>query len=122
MMRTWSDWPMPSAVQLDTVSTHATVISQNGGESSEIYEIGDFPGWLAKLYKTTPSAGRVQALDQLITLPQKMNDQDMLLVDTSIAWPVSRITDGDRTVGIVLAKAPDNFWLFEVNRDAAFAR
>jgi hypothetical protein len=109
-VRTWSDRPFPAEVPASDVDVRSAVIAENRGESSVIYEIGGHQGWLAKRYKRSLSSERQQAIDEIITLPGKMTDHDRGIVDETVAWPVARITEGPETVGVILAKAPDQFF------------
>jgi hypothetical protein len=109
-VRTWSDSPFPRTVQLCDVEGHdaSAVIARDNGESSVIHEAPGHPGWLVKRYKSSARVGHI-ALDDLIELPRRMSPDDLALVDRSVAWPVSRVVDGYRTVGTIIARADDGF-------------
>ncbi|MEU5988738.1 hypothetical protein ABZ806_07150 [Spirillospora sp. NPDC047418] len=109
-MRTWSDSPFPRLVRSGDVEGYdaATVVARDNGESSVIHEAPGHPGWLVKRYKPAARIGHI-ALDDLIELPGQMSAGDLALVDRSIAWPVSRVVDGYRTVGTLMARADDAF-------------
>jgi hypothetical protein len=109
-MRTWSDSPFSRIVDLADVQDRGEVIAEYNGESRIIYEIEGHPGWLAKLYIHSISAERARELEDLIALPARMNDSDRELIDSSVAWPVAQIVDGDSTVGVIIAKASDEFF------------
>lgn len=109
-MRTWSGSPFPRTVRLCDVEGHdaSAVIARDNGESSVIHEAPGHPGWLVKRYKPSARIGHI-ALDDLIELPRRMSPEDLALVDRSVAWPVSRVVDGYRTVGTIMARADDGF-------------
>ncbi|QKG21694.1 hypothetical protein [Actinomadura verrucosospora] len=109
-MRNWSDSPFPRRVALSAVGAYAddAVVARDNGESSVIYEAPGHPGWLVKRYK--PQARVEQArLGALIELPASMPPDDLRLVDRSVAWPVAQVVDGYRTVGAIMARAPEEF-------------
>lgn len=109
-MKTWSGHPFAPTVAASDVAAIASIVAEHRGESSIIYEIGGYPGWLVKRYKTAPSDRRQGELDELIRLPGTMSGEDRRLVDETIAWPVARIVDGSITQGVIIAKAPEHFF------------
>lgn len=108
-MRTWSDSPFPPVVDLAGVP-QGRVLGTQQGESRIVYEIGAHPGWVAKIYKHPLSDAAAADLQRLVYLPTLLSQQEQDLVDSSIAWPVSRITEGGAVVGVVMAKAPETFF------------
>jgi hypothetical protein len=108
-MRAWSGSPFEPVTPLAEVAARGAVISVENGESEVVYECADQPGWLVKLYKPGFPREPIDVLDGLITLPAAMPRADLDLVDSSVCWPVSRVVDGSRTAGVVLAKAPAEF-------------
>jgi tRNA pseudouridine-54 N-methylase len=114
-MRTWSDSPFDRTVPLSKVEhyTEDAVIARDNGESSVIYEVPGFDGWLVKRYKQQTKIDQ-RVLSRLIELPETMSAAERILVDRGIAWPVARVVDGYRTVGTIMAKAePKFFWDFK---------
>jgi hypothetical protein len=109
-VKTWSDNPFPVKVPVSVVGIKATIIAEHRGESSVIYEIGGHKGWLAKRYKMPLSSARQDDLIRLIELPGNISDNDRAIVDEAVAWPVSRIVEESRTVGVIIAKAPKQFF------------
>jgi len=109
-VKTWSDNPFPATVPASDVAERAIVVAENRGESSVIYEIGGHPGWLAKRYKRPPRPERQEELARLIALPAAMAETDRTIVDTAVAWPVARIVDGTSTLGVIIGKAPAEFF------------
>ncbi|WP_283136910.1 hypothetical protein [Rhizohabitans arisaemae] len=105
-MTTWSDSPFPRLVDGRRVPVPARVLAEERGEARYVYRIGDRPGWLAKIYKDPLSVFAAEQLRLLIEAPGLMTDRDRALVDRSTAWPVARIQENDRTVGIVMAESP----------------
>ncbi len=77
-----------------------------GGESHGVREITGHSGWVAKLYKAPLPAADTERLGRLIALPNILADDERALLDRSMAWPVSRITDPDGTVGVIMARIP----------------
>jgi hypothetical protein len=108
-MKTWSGSPFEAVTKLAEVKARGAVISAENGESVLIYESAEQPGWLVKLYKPGFPREPVDVLDRLIAVPAGLPAADLALVDSSICWPVTRVVDGTRTVGVVLAKAPAEF-------------
>ncbi|MEW2631151.1 hypothetical protein AB0903_05710 [Streptomyces sp. NPDC048389] len=108
-MRTWSDSPFRSRVEIGDVP-QGTVIARDNGESRLVYEIAGHPGWLAKIYKQPVGAARASDLQRLVYLPTGMSQDDQALVDRSLCWPTTRVYDGRDLVGVVMAKAPDPFY------------
>lgn len=109
-MKSWSGRPFGATVAAEVVAGKSNIVSPGGGESKEVYEIADYPGWLVKLYKESPAVGEVDALERLISLPGGMSPDELAMVDKSMAWPVSRVVDDVGTVGVVMAKAPEPFY------------
>ncbi|MEV0560402.1 hypothetical protein [Dactylosporangium sp. NPDC050588] len=83
---------------------------QGGGQSEGVWRIPARPGLLFKRYTWDAAAALdIAAMDRLIAQPAALQDAtDRTLVAQSTAWPVSRVTDGDRTVGVVMPEAPDD--------------
>ena len=109
-MRSWSDSPFAQVVDVGEVEERGEIIGEHGGEARIIYQVKQHPRWLAKLYHRSVSQERARELADLIALPAKMNDADLALVDSAVAWPVAQIVDNGRTVGVIVAKAPDEFY------------
>ncbi|MFC4591229.1 hypothetical protein [Sphaerisporangium corydalis] len=108
-LKTWSDSPFEAVTPLAEVAARGVVIAEENGESQVLYESAEHPGWLVKLYRPGLATEPVQVLDRLIALPAEMPPADLALVDRSLCWPVSRVMDGERAAGVVLAKAPPEF-------------
>ncbi|MFJ3303709.1 hypothetical protein ACIPSA_11375 [Streptomyces sp. NPDC086549] len=108
-VRTWSDSPFRTTVERGAVRS-AKVLATDNGESTQVYEIADHPGWLAKLYRRPLTDAAAHTLQRLVYLPTTMSEHDRSVVDTRISWPVARICDGPHVVGVVMAKAPERFY------------
>lgn len=109
-MKTWSDSPFRPVVGPDEVP-EGRVLSEDDGESKQVHEIAGRPGWLAKLYKNPLPESSAATLQRLVYLPTVMSRRDQAVVDSCVAWPVARIVDGGRVLGVVMAKAPDHFFV-----------
>ncbi|MFD4601513.1 hypothetical protein ACFWPQ_26200 [Streptomyces sp. NPDC058464] len=109
-MRTWSDHPFPDDVPLSSVELAGENLG-GGGQAHTVDRLADRPGWVAKLYKSPMAPAEAATLRRLVALPRSMTQADLGTLDRSAAWPVSRITDGDRTVGVVMAEAPSRFYV-----------
>jgi hypothetical protein len=109
-MRTWSDSPFPDDIPLSSVKLSGENLG-GGGQAHAVERLSDHPGWVAKLYKSPMSTREAVTLGRLIELPHSMTEADLGTLDRSAAWPVSRITEGDRTVGVVMAGAPSRFYV-----------
>jgi hypothetical protein len=97
-------------VNIAEVQDRGTIIAEHSGESRIIYEIIGRPRWLVKLYIYRLSAERARELEDLIVLPARMNDTDRALIDSTVAWPVAQVVDNGSTVGVIIAKASDQFF------------
>lgn len=82
-----------------------------GGESTGVREVVGHPGWVAKLYKEPLEHDEADTLARLIELPGEMTWADMRLVDRHCAWPVARITDRGETVGVIMPRIPEPFYV-----------
>lgn len=107
-MRTWTDRPFAPVVPLSAMP-EGNVLAEGKGESIKVYEIAGNTDWLAKLYRRSLSAPEEARLDFLIAMPASMPPADVDLVDRGMGWPVARITESGRSVGVVMAKAPERF-------------
>jgi hypothetical protein len=110
-MRAWSDRPFDRVTPLAEVAAATAEVAGENGESTAIYECAGYPGWLVKRYKPGFPEESPDVLDRLIELPGAMNERDRAVVDESICWPVSRVVSGEATVGVLLAKAPAEFFV-----------
>jgi hypothetical protein len=110
-MKSWSDWPYAGEVALDQVARQGRSLGMNGGDAHVVYEIADHPGWVAKLYKQSMLSLEADNLRKLIELPGSMSGSDLARVDSCTAWPTARILENGATVGVVMAKAPDYFFV-----------
>ncbi|MFQ3558678.1 hypothetical protein QZN11_18005 [Streptomyces gramineus] len=109
-MRTWSDNPFPDDIPLSSVKLAGDNLGA-GGQAHTVERLADHPGWVAKLYKSPMGPQEAVTLGRLVKLPRSMTEADRGALDRGAAWPVSRITDGSRTVGVVMAEAPARFYV-----------
>ncbi|MEV5844069.1 hypothetical protein AB0M32_19100 [Streptomyces sp. NPDC051985] len=109
-MKTWSDNPFPDDIPLSSVKLAGENLG-GGGQAHTVERLSDRPGWVAKLYKSPMAPAQAATLGRLVALPHSMTEADRGALDRGAAWPVSRITDGDRTVGVVMAEAPSRFYV-----------
>jgi hypothetical protein len=110
-MRAWSDRPFDGEVSIDRVVRDGPPLANDGGESRIVHEIAGYPGWVAKLYKRALSRAEAEALASLIELPESMGEGDRSRVDRCTAWPTARIVSYGSTAGVVMAKAPVQFFV-----------
>jgi hypothetical protein len=110
-MKSWSDRPFAGEVAKDQVARKGRSLGMNGGDAHVVYEIADHPGWVAKLYKQSMLSLEADSLRKLVELPGSMSGSDLARVDSCTAWPTARILDNGVTVGVVMAKAPDDFFV-----------
>jgi hypothetical protein len=85
-------------------------LSSGTGQSRKVCTLANHPGWLIKEYWSEMPASEVERLDRLIGLPASMGPPERALVETSTSWPVARVVDGPRTVGVCLPTAPASFF------------
>ncbi|MFI7465701.1 hypothetical protein [Nonomuraea sp. NPDC049646] len=108
-MRAWSDSPFEAVTPIAEVAERGAVLAAENGESEIVYECAAHPGWLVKLYRPGHTPGAAGVLERLIALPAGMPAADRALIDRSVSWPVTRVVDGGRTAGVVIARAPAEF-------------
>jgi hypothetical protein len=84
-------------------------LSANNGESLRVCRVPSHPGWIYKEYRAALSDADIKRLDRLIALPSTMTPADRALVEAHASWPVSRVVDGRRSVGVLIPIAPDSF-------------
>lgn len=79
-----------------------------GGQCRGVWRVPECSGALFKWYddQTAADAGD-DRLDALIAERTRLTVAERRLVHRHTAWPVSRVTDGGRTVGVVLPAAPE---------------
>ncbi|TYK52521.1 hypothetical protein [Actinomadura decatromicini] len=109
-MRAWSDRPFEPVTELAEVAAAGARIAGENGQSTAVYESADHPGWLVKRYKPGFPEEPPDVLDRLIALPGAMTPADLAVVDAATCWPVSRVVSDGVTVGVVVAKAPAEFF------------
>ncbi|MFI0480849.1 hypothetical protein [Actinomadura sp. 9N215] len=109
-MRAWSDRPFAPVTQLAEVAAAGARIAGENGQSTAVYESAAHPGWLVKRYKPGFPDEPPEVLDRLIGLPATMTPGELAVVDAATCWPVSRVVSGAATVGVILAKAPAEFF------------
>ncbi|QKW38284.1 hypothetical protein HUT06_33320 [Actinomadura sp. NAK00032] len=110
-MRAWSDRPFAPVTQLPDVAAEGARVAGENGQSAMVYECAAHPGWLVKRYKPGFPEEPPEVLDRLIALPAAMSPAERAVVDAATCWPVSRVESGGRTVGVVIAKAPAEFFV-----------
>src|ERR1700742_630446 len=85
-------------------------VSTQQGESVFIKPLGRHPQMLYKQY--TPGSRVSQdddQLDRLIALPDRIRPRDRDQLRGASCWPVSRVVEGNRTVGVLIPRAPSQF-------------
>ncbi|TDC82162.1 hypothetical protein [Actinomadura sp. 7K507] len=109
-MRAWSDRPFGPVTQLADVAAAGARIAGENGQSTAVYESAAHPGWLVKRYKPGFPEEPPEVLDRLIGLPAAMAPHELAIVDAATCWPVSRVVSDGTTAGVVMAKAPAEFF------------
>lgn len=109
-MRTWSDSPFSTQVEVSSVKLTGEHLGE-GGQSRSVERIADRPHWVAKFYKSPLGPQESAVLDRMVRFPHSMTAREREKIDHSTAWPVSRITDSGRTVGVIMAEAPSGFYV-----------
>jgi hypothetical protein len=108
-MSTWSASPFGGVVPQSELVL-GELLAENNGESRRVCRLNSHQEWLFKEYRTEASAADVQRLDRLIALPATMKPEERSLIDANTSWPVVRVVDGPRTVGVCLPHAPIGFF------------
>jgi hypothetical protein len=86
------------------------------GESLGVWRTPSFPGYLFKRYNADASKKvNSSILDRLVQQPHVLSDPaEAAFLAASTSWPVSRITEHQRTVGVMMPEAPPSMsvsWL-----------
>ncbi len=78
------------------------------GESLGVWRTPNFPGYLFKRYNADASKKvNNKTLDRLVQQPHVLpNPTEAAFLATSTSWPVSRIIESQRTVGVMMPEAP----------------
>ncbi|MGP4024043.1 hypothetical protein [Actinomadura sp. 3N407] len=109
-MRAWSDRPFGPVTRLADVAAAGARIAGENGQSAAVHESAAHPGWLVKRYRPGFPEEPPEVLDRLIGLPASMAPHELAVVDAATCWPVSRVVSDGTTVGVVMAKAPAEFF------------
>lgn len=114
--------PIPPLIELSVLGTFFSGPDfPAAGESDGIWRIPSWPGHLYKRFNADAARKLNPAtLDRLIAEPATLSGADQDLIAESTAWPVGRVVDGGRTVGVVMPEAPDTFavsWLAKSRTD-----
>ncbi|MFF2778508.1 hypothetical protein ACFVU3_26760 [Streptomyces sp. NPDC058052] len=109
-MSTWSDSPFGAVTEVSSIRLAGEHLGE-GGQSRTVDRLASHPGWVAKFYRDPPGSPDVATLDRLVELPVALSARERETLDRSTAWPVSRLTDGGRTVGVIMAQAPSGFYV-----------
>ena len=83
----------------------------NPGQCLAVSPLEGDPNTLFKEYRP----GQLTAADEerlrwLVELPSRLSELDRDFLLSHAAWPVSRVTEGGRTVGVLIPLAPDRFY------------
>lgn len=86
-------------------------LSKGDGESIMIAPVGDNPHLLFKQYRPGEgtSADDGDRLDRLIAITRRLDARARQQLASASCWPVSRVIEKGRTVGVLLPRAPDKF-------------
>lgn len=81
-----------------------------GGQAS-VFELVEPDLGLPMLYKQYLVAVDQTALDRVIEWRTRLSDHDRGIVDKRTSWPRHRVVAGDRTVGVLIPRAPEPYTL-----------
>lgn len=80
----------------------------SGGQASVHRVLSpQWPNTLLKKYRDV--APVAETLDALVSWRANLSDTDMEVLDTSTSWPLARVVDQGKTVGVLIPEAPDHF-------------
>ncbi|MGN9765429.1 hypothetical protein ACTMS2_09670 [Micromonospora sp. SD12] len=100
----------PAIVEIGRLGRLPDTPLATGGQCEGVWVVPAAPSLLFKRY-TSEVRRQLDsvALDRLVAEPAAMGRDQRHLVESSTAWPSSRVTDGGTTVGVLLPRAPDAF-------------
>jgi hypothetical protein len=85
-------------------------LSKDDGESLTITPLVDDPSLLLKRYRPgTCGSADDDRLDRLIAIPRRLGTEDRSQLRRASCWPVSRVVENGRTIGVLMPRAPDKF-------------
>jgi DNA-binding helix-hairpin-helix protein with protein kinase domain len=80
-----------------------------GGGQGDVYELDSNPGRALKRYKQNVAVD-VMGLAALVNWRTNLSPSDKVIIDRHTAWPLDVVDCGNSTCGIVMNRAPDDFW------------
>ncbi|WP_328618432.1 hypothetical protein OHS18_22855 [Amycolatopsis sp. NBC_00355] len=101
---------LASVTQRTGLGRLGTPVATDEGESLSIRPLTDQPDLLFKEYRPGifgPEDDK--RIDRLVGLPRRLSQRDRATLTVSSCWPVSRVVDGVRTVGVVFPRAPGKY-------------
>ncbi|WP_432986319.1 hypothetical protein [Dactylosporangium sp. CA-233914] len=103
---------MPSSLPTQPqVERNGLAIGSKLGEGGQavVYELmGRQADYVYKEYRAR--ATNTATLAHLINLPQTLTNVEQRLLLSRTAWPLAQVTDGSKTVGFIMRRAPSRFW------------
>lgn len=79
------------------------------GAQGDVYELTSDPGRLLKRYRKTTAVNEV-GLAALVDWRKHLPPRDMAVIDRHTAWPLEVVDCEDGTFGILMGRAPQEFW------------
>jgi hypothetical protein len=79
------------------------------GGQGDVYELSSDPGRLLKRYRTGVTVDEA-GLIALVDWRKHRLPKDVAIIDKHTAWPLEVVDCEDGTFGIVMNRAPDDFW------------
>lgn len=99
-----------AVVQRSSLGALRPPVSKDDGESVQIAPLAEDNNVLFKEYRTgTCTPADDARLDRLIAVPRRLREADRALLARATCWPLSRVVDSGRTVGVLLPRAPAHF-------------
>jgi hypothetical protein len=96
--------------QRSALGRFGQALSKHDGESLMVVPLAANPGMLVKVYRPElTDQENVRRLDRLIELPDQLGDVDRKQLTRASCWPLSRVVDNGKTLGVLLPKAPARF-------------
>lgn len=81
------------------------------GQCLAVRPLKQHPQLLFKEYRRNQlTAADHNRLAALVQLPDRMTSQDRRLLLASTAWPQTRVIEDERTIGVVVPRAPERFY------------
>lgn len=102
------DIPIPLVIRYEDLVS-GTVLAENQGQARVVCLLDSHPGWIYKEYRSALSTADEAQMDRLITLPVRLTPAERAALRKGASWPASRVIRDDRTCGVLIPQAGQEF-------------